>query len=264
MPIRLMEQEGRMKGDDRKTAVHPAAPETRRSEVAFWIMRRELGSLFTSPIGYIVIALFLVITGFLFFPTFFLYNQAELRGFFQLLPILFGFFVPAVTMRAFAEERRSGTIETLLTMPVMSVDAVIGKFLASTVFIAAMLAPTLLYLATASLVGKPDIGPVIGGYVGALLLGGAYSAVGVFASSLTKNQIIAFISAFMICMALSLVDQFLVILPVRILGFLEYLSAGYHFRNIAKGIIDSRDIVYFISVSLIFILASAKVIEERR
>ncbi len=227
-------------------------------------MKRELESLFTSPIGYIVIALFLVITGFLFFPTFFIYSQAELRSFFQILPILFGFFVPAVTMRVFAEERKSGTMETLLTMPVTSMDVVLGKFAASLAFIAVMLAPTLIYLLTIAMVGKPDLGPVIGGYIGALLLGGAYCSVGVFTSALTKNQIVAFVTAFMICMLLSLIDQFLIILPVKILGFFEYISAGYHFRTVAKGIIDSRDILYFLSVSIIFIFASAKVIEERR
>jgi len=128
------------------------------------IARRELAAYFSGPIAYIVSGLFLAFTGFLFFSTFFLVNRAELRGFFALLPIMFAFFVPALTMRLFSEEWRSGSIETLLTLPVSSLDVSLGKFAAAFCFIVCMLLPTLSYVITATVLGAPDAGPIIGGY----------------------------------------------------------------------------------------------------
>lgn len=228
------------------------------------IMARELGAYFTSPVAYIVMGLFLVFSGIFFFSTFFLVNRAELRGFFTLLPVLFAFFVPAITMRLFAEERRSGTVETLFTMPVSGFDATLGKFLAALAFTAVMIAPTLIYALTAATLGELDPGPVIGGYVGALLLAAGYAAIGVYASTITKNQIVAFFVAFAICILLSLGDAFLVLLPGPVVGVLEFLSAGYHFTSISRGIVDSRDIVYFLSLAGLFLWLAAEAAENRR
>ena len=228
-------------------------------------MKKELRCYFVSPIAYIVITVFLLVTGFLFFMTFFLYNRAELRGFFQILPLTFAIVIPAITMKLLAEEKNTGSFEMLLTLPVSVGDVVAGKILASTVFCAVMLAPTLVaYPLSLFLVGSPDIGPIIGGYLGAVLLGATYSAIGVFASSLTKNQIVAFIIAFAVCMALWVIDVFLPLLPAGVVDLFEYISVNSHFNSIAKGVIDSRDLIYFGSVIALAALGTVKTIEERR
>lgn len=215
------------------------------------ILKKELKDYFISPIAYIVISIFLAITGWFFFSTFFLYDQADMRAFFSLLPIIFCFVIPAVTMRLFAEELHAGSYEILLTLPVTFSDIIFGKFAAGVVMTGAMLLPTLAYPISISLIGELDWGPVIGGYVGALLLGGAFSSVGLFASALTHNQIIAFILGAAICFALTLIDKMLFFIPETVLNVIAYLGADFHFRNVARGIIDSRDLIYFISVMFI-------------
>ena len=230
---------------------------------AFNIFRREMRSFFVSPIAYIVIAIFLLVTGWFFFSTFFLYNQANLRSFFGLLPIIFAFVIPAVTMRLFAEELNIGSYETLLTLPVGFNDIIIGKFLASVGFVAALLLPTLAYPITVAALGDLDWGPVIGGYCGALLLGAAFAAIGLFASSLTRNQIVAFIVGVVICFALALIDKMLFFFPRAALSVLSYIGADYHFQNIAKGIFDTRDILYFASICFLGLYATRLVLMEK-
>lgn len=227
------------------------------------IFKKEFRTYFVSPIAYIVISIFLIVTGWFFFSTFFLYNQANLRNFFSLLPIVFAFVVPAVTMKLFSEELNVGTYEILLTMPVTYRDVVLGKFLASVAFVAAMLLPTLAYPVTVTFLGDLDWGPVVGGYVGAVLLGASFSAVGLFASSLTRNQIVAFIIGVAICFALVLIDKILLFLPAPLAGVLEYLGADYHFENISKGILDSRDILYFLSLIFVSLYATHLAMEEK-
>ena len=215
------------------------------------IFRKEFSAYFISPIAYIVISIFLLVTGWLFFATFFLFNQANLRTFYTLLPIVFAFVIPAITMRLISEELNIGSDEILLTLPVTYGDVIIGKFLASVALIMAMLFPTLAYPLTVSFLGQLDWGPVVGGYVGAVFMGAAFSAVGLFASALTRNQIIAFIIGLAICFTLTLIDKMLFFLPQSLLGVFSYVGADFHFQNIAKGIIDSRDILYFISVCFV-------------
>jgi ABC-2 type transport system permease protein len=227
------------------------------------IFKKEFRSYFVSPIAYIVISIFLVVMGWFFFSTFFLFNQASLRNFFGLLPIMFAFVIPAVTMRLVSEELNVGTYEILLTMPVSFKEVVLGKFLAALVFVAAMLIPTLAYPVIVSFLGDLDWGPVIGGYLGALLLGASFSAVGLFASSLTRNQIVAFIIGVAICFALVLIDKILFFLPSALLGVFEYVGADAHFENIAKGILDSRDILYFLSLTFVSLYATHLVLEEK-
>lgn len=215
------------------------------------IFKKEFKTYFVSPIAYIVISIFLLVTGWFFFSTFFIYNQADLRNFFNLLPLIFAFIVPAITMRLFSEELNVGSYETLMTMPVTMTDVILGKFAAATAFIVVMLIPTLSYPIFVSFIGTLDWGTVIGGYTGAILLGASYTAIGLLASSLTRNQIIAFIIGVAVCFALTLIDKMSVFFPGSIVTFLEYLGADYHFQNISKGVIDSRDILYFISVIFI-------------
>lgn len=227
------------------------------------IFRRELRSYFNSPVAYVVIVVFLAIIGWFFTSNLFLMNVASMRVVFELVPLVFLFFVPAITMRLLAEEKKSGTLELLTTKPVTDAEIVLAKFLAAWVLLAAALVPTLLYLITLTTLGSIELGPVLSGYIGLLLMGGAYIGIGIFASSLTENQIIAFIISFLIVLAFFLMDKVLMYVPEGLAPTLEFLSVDYHFSNIARGVIDSRDIIYFVSL-LGFSLLLATVSLERR
>ncbi len=228
------------------------------------IMKKDLNSYFTTPIAYIVIGSFLILTGIFFFMDFFIINLAELRYFFQLMPIFFAFLVPIITMRLFAEERSSGSFETLVTMPVTTGDIVAGKIMAASVFVIIMLLPTLIYPISISFISNLDIGPIIGGYLGAILLGAAYSAIGVLASSYTQNQIIAAIISIIICIFISFLGRLFYLTSFPFVKYIELIGADYHFRNIAKGVIDSRNILYFFSIIAICWFCTVKIIDERR
>jgi ABC-2 type transport system permease protein len=228
------------------------------------IFRKELNAYFISPIAYIVISVFLLVTGWFFFATFFLFNQANLRTFYALLPVVFAFVIPAVTMRLISEELNIGSDEILLTMPVTVRDVILGKFFASVALIIAMMIPTLAYPLTVSFIGQLDWGPVVGGYLGAVFLGAAFCAVGLFASALTRNQIIAFIIGLAICFTLTLIDKMLYFLPRSLLGIFAYLGADFHFQNIAKGIIDTRDILYFVSVCFVGLYGAYLALQQKR
>ncbi len=224
---------------------------------------KEFKDYFVSPIAYIVISIFLLVTGWFFFSTFFIFNQASMRGFFSLLPTIFSLVIPAVTMKLFSEEFNVGSYETLATLPVTSGEIVLVKYFAASAFIAVMLVPTVSYPLFISSMGHLDPGPVAGGYLGALLLGGAYASVGLFASSLTGNQIIAFIVGLITCFSLTVIDKMLVFFPGQFLSVIGYLGADYHFRNIARGIIDSRDILYFASLIFISLYGAWLAVDEK-
>lgn len=227
------------------------------------VSKREVRTFFSSPSAYIVITLFLLLTGWFFFSTFFLAGRADMRDFFNLLPIVFSFIIPALTMRLFAEEYRSGSFEILTTLPVTLMDIIAGKFLAALFFTTVMLVPTLIYPLFINIVGELDPGPVIGGYLGGILLAGAFSAIGILASSLTQNQIAAFIISSAGCFFLTIISSILIFLPPFLTGFFQYLGAVFHFNSIAKGVIDSRDLVYFISIMFISLYGTYIVIRER-
>lgn len=229
---------------------------------AWTVCRRECSAYFASPIAYIVIVIFLLVVGWFFFSTLFLFNQASLRAFFRMLPIVFAFVVPAVTMRQFAEEFHTGSYEILFTLPLRLGDIVLGKFLACTLFLAALLAPTLAYPLLVGALGDLDPGPVLGGYLGALLLGAAFAAVGLFASALTRSQIVAFLTGCAICFAFCLVDQMAFFLPEAAARPLAYLAADVHFENIARGLVDTRDVLYFASLGFVALSATALVLHE--
>ena len=231
---------------------------------AMLIFKKEFKDYFISPIAYIVIAVFLLITGWLFFSTFFIIGQVELRRFFNLMPFLFALVVPVITMRLFSEEFNVGSYEILLTMPVTFRDIILGKFFAGVAFVGAILLPTVSYALFISFLGELDWGVVAGSYLGALLLGSAYAAIGLFASSLTRNQIIACIMGMVICGVLAIIDKMLFFFPQSVLPVVTYLSAAVHFENIAKGIIDSRDIIYFLSIMFIGLYATHLVLQEKK
>jgi ABC-2 type transport system permease protein len=227
------------------------------------IFRRELRSYFNSPVAYVVIVVFLAIIGWFFTSNLFLMNIASLRVVFELVPLVLLFFVPAITMRLLAEEKKSGTLELLTTKPVRDSEIILGKFLAAWILLAAALLPTLLYVLTLALLGSPDPGPILTGYLGLLLMGAVAIGIGLFASSITENQIVAFIIAFLILLILFLMDKVLMYVPEGLASTIEFLGIDYHFGNIARGVIDSRDVLYFLSL-LTFSLCCATVSLERR
>jgi len=230
------------------------------------IYKRELNGYFNSPIAYIFIVVFLLLASWLFFRGYFLYAQADLRPFFSLLPWMFLFFVPAVSMRLWAEERKLGTAELLLTLPVRDEEIILGKFLAGlTLVVLTVVLEFPLLLLTAYL-GDIDPGPVVGGALGAVFLGGAYLAIGLFLSAVTDNQIVAFILGVVVCFALFIVGENLVLItaPSSVAPLLRSLGLGAHFESMGRGVIDSRDVVYYLSVIVFFLYLNRLAVRERR
>ncbi len=230
------------------------------------ILRREIKSYFNTPMAYIFIIVFLGFNAWLFVHFFFLNNIASMRAFFSLLPWVFLFFMPAITMKMWSEEKRSGTIETLMTLPVKDTEVVLGKFLASFLFVAFSLLLTFPIPLMIGLLGVPDWGIVIGGYIGALFLAAVYIAIGLWVSSFTKNQIVSFIIAVLITFVLFIVGEDLVLVtaPAGLVPFFRYISLGSHFQSIARGVIDTRDVVYYIGVIFLFLYFNIKNIESSK
>lgn len=219
------------------------------------LARRELRSYFDSPIAYIVVVAFLLVAGWMFFSALFLINRADLRSFFAPSPfspsMLLVILAPAMTMRLIAEERKTGTIELLTTMPVRDAEVIAGKFLAALALVGAALLITVIYALTVSSIGPLDWGPVISGYVGSLLFISTLLAIGLLCSTFTSNQIVAFIISFMICAALYFLYWLGALLPVPegFAAVLEFASLSYHLENMARGVIDSRDVIYYLSLT---------------
>ncbi len=227
------------------------------------IFRKELKSYFNSPVAYVVIVVFLAIIGYFHTSNLFLMNIASMRLTFEFAPLVFLFIIPAITMRLISEEQKTGTIELLSTKPLRDIEVIAGKFLAAWALIAITLLPTLVYYITMASLGDIDNGPVIGGYIGLLLMAGVFVAVGLLASSLTDNQIVAFIVGFLICFALFMLDKVLFYVPGFLTSIVEYLGTDAHYQNIARGVLDSRDLIYFASL-IGFSLFLAVVSLERR
>lgn len=229
------------------------------------IFKKELSAYFNSPLAYIFVAIFLIVSNWLFFQNFYLFGQANMRNYFVLLPWIFLFLAPAMTMRIWAEEKKTGTIEILLTLPVKDWEVVSAKFFSSIAFLSFVLLLSLTIPFTISRLGNLDWGPVIGGYVGAILMGGAYLSLGLFISSLTKNQIIAFLISLSFCFIVFIIGAEFVL--ERVSGLLaplfQYLGIGFHFENIGKGVIDSRDLIYYLSFILLFLYLNIKSLESR-
>ncbi len=226
------------------------------------IARREFKSFFNSPVAYIVICVFLAIAGWFFFSTLFIGGQASLRSFFTLAPIIFVFFAPAVTMRLVAEERKSGTIELLMTMPVEDWEVVLGKFLAALGMVAVGLLCTLPYpLIVAGFTADGasfDWGPAVAGYLALLLLAASFLALGMWASALSRNQIVGFIVGLLLCFFFYFIDKFAVVLPQGLGSILEFLSVDYHFGNIARGVVDTRDLLFYGTLTTIALLLTTR------
>jgi ABC-2 type transport system permease protein len=228
------------------------------------VAKREIRTYFNSPVAYIVVMVFMLLTGYLFFNQLFLEKQAELRYYFTLTPLIFTFIIPAITMRLLAEEKGSGTLEMLITMPVRDWEVVLGKFMAGMAMLAAIVGMTLFYALTVAALGPVDRGPVITGYLGLLLMGGAYVAIGVMASSLTRNQIVAFILAFAISFALFIFGQVIQFAPDWLSPVLAYLSMGNHFESFSRGVIDSRDVLFYLSLMAVALVIASASLESRK
>ena len=234
------------------------------SDPSIIFCKKELKSYFDSPIAYIIITIFLLISGWFFFSDLFLVNQATLRNLFGIIPFIFMFFIPAITMRLISEEKKSGTIEILLTLPVKDHQIILGKFLAGMFLISLAVILTLVYAFTLSGLGNLDFGSVVSGYLGLILLGATYLSIGIFTSSLTQNQIVAFIISFLIIFVLYLLDNVLIFVPGFLSSVLEYLSVNYHFSNISRGVIDSRDVIYYLSLIFFFLFLAVRVLSSRK
>ena len=235
---------------------------------AFTIFKKELRSYFSSPIGFVFIIFYLLVSNafFFFVQDFFKQGQVSMRGYFAAMPWVFLFFVPAISMRLWAEEKKMGTVELLLTMPIKEWEVVFGKFLAAFAFLAITLGFSLTIPVTMAYLGKPDFGVIVGSYVGALFLGSAYLAIGLYISSLTENQVVAFIISLAVIFVLLLIG----IAPVwlnalgAIVSVCEYVSLLSHFNNVTRGVIDSRDVIYYASVIVLFLYLNIKNIEARK
>ncbi|OAV46062.1 gliding motility-associated ABC transporter permease subunit GldF [Lewinella sp. 4G2] len=239
------------------------------------IFRKEINSFFSSLIGYLVIGVFLLVTGlFMFvFPDTSLLNfgYASLGPFFSLAPNILTFIIPAICMRAFAEERQTGAIELLVTRPLKDIEIVLGKFLACLGLVLIALLPTLLYYYTVYQLGSPvgniDAGGTIGSYIGLVFLAMAFVSIGLFASSLTSNQIVSFLLALALSFFLYFGFSLVASLPIFFLNgenFIAGLGMQQHFHSLGRGLIDSRDVIYFVSLTAFFILLTVISLERRK
>jgi ABC-2 type transport system permease protein len=239
------------------------------------LLKKELGSFFSSLIGYIVITVFLLVNGlFLWvFPVEFNileYGYANLDGLFVIAPFVFLFLIPAITMRFFAEEKKSGTIEVLLTQPITDLQIIIAKFLAGFLLVIISLIPTLIYFISVYRLGLPpgnmDVGATWGSYFGLIFLGAGFVSIGLFASSITENQIVSFILAVFLCgfayIGFDLIYSFSIFGRVDLL--IQSLGMNAHYISMSRGVIDTRDVIYFLSVIAIFILLTKLSLETRK
>jgi ABC-2 type transport system permease protein len=228
------------------------------------IAKREFRGYFNSPAAYIVICMFLLLMGFFFWNPFFLINRASVRSMYDLMAVLLLPTAPALTMGLLAEEKRTGTIEVLLTMPVKDTEVIIGKYLAALGLLTVLLTCTVAYPISVATLGHLDWGPVFAGYFALLLEGGAMLAVGVLASSWTDNQLIAFFTSGMICFVFWIVSRFLPFMPQAAASVIEWLSFDYHFQDLVRGVLDSRHIIYFLSVIGFSLALAFRSLESRR
>lgn len=238
----------------------------------FWaVFKRELKGYFSTPVAYVFLVIFLFFAGYLPFKEgFFELRQADLSLFFKALPLLFIFMVPSVAMRLWAEERKTGSVELLLTLPITVPQAVLGKFFAAWTFLGIALLLTFPLPAAIFYLGRPDPGLIAAGYLGALLMAGGFLAIGSFFSTLTKNQVISFILSVVACGILvyagmpSTLEYLSTSISPALLSLVENLSFQIHFESIQRGVIEVKDLAYFVILIAAWVYASMLVLEERK
>ncbi len=236
------------------------------------LFKREFSSYFATPIAYVFIVIFLMLNGvFTFYlGNYFARGQADLLPFFNFHPWLYLFLIPALSMRLWAEERRSGTIELLLTLPVTMFQAVLGKFLAAWAFTCIALALTIPVWLTTTYLGDPDNGAILAGYIGSALMAGAFIAIGACMSAITKNQVIAFVLSVVVCLGFILsgfpmvLDFFRAWTPHFVVEAISSFSFLTHFNAISKGVLDLRDVVFFVSLIAFWLFANAVIVEAKK
>lgn len=239
----------------------------------FSILKKEIHSFFASPIGYLVIAVFLLLNGlflWLFKGEFNILDNgfADLSSFFLISPWIFIFLIPAVTMRSFSDEKKQGTLELLLTKPISSLQIVLGKYFGALILVIIAILPTLLYVYTIFKLGNPegnlDMGSITGSYFGLLFLAASYCAIGIFASTLSENQIVAFIIAVFLCFFFYFGFEGLA--NYKLFGdsfYIEKLGMDFHFKSMERGVLDTRDLLYFLSVTAFFIVLTKLTIKKQ-
>ena len=236
------------------------------------ISRRELAAYFSTPLAYVFIVIFLALAGSVtfYFGSFFDRNQADLQPFFAFHPWLYLFLIPAVGMRLWAEERKSGTLELLLTLPLTTVDSVLGKFFAAWIFAGIALILTFPIWITVNWLGNPDNGVIVASYIGSWLMAGAFLAIGGFVSALTRNQVIAFVVGAAVCFLFLMSGLDVVQGAVRgwappyVVELLGSLSFLVHFERVLKGVLDIRDLIFFFSVMGVFLFANVITVELKK
>lgn len=236
------------------------------------IFKRELQGYFITPVAYVFIVIFLFLTGIFTFyiGRFFERGQADLQPFFSFHPWLYLFLIPAITMRLWSEERKTGTIELLLTLPVSTVSAVIGKFLAAWAFTGIALVLTFPIWITVNYLGSPDNGVILAGYIASLLMAGGYLAIGSFISAITKNQVIAFVITVVVCLLFVLagfevvVNFFKAWAPEALVNAISRMSFLTNFQAVTRGVIDLRNIIYFVSLIVAFLFANVIMVDMKK
>jgi ABC-2 type transport system permease protein len=235
------------------------------------VFKRELKSYFTTPIAYVFLVVFLFFSGYLTFKNgFFEIRQADMTAFFVNMPLLFAFLVPATAMRLWAEERKTGSIELLFTLPITVMQAVLGKFFAAWVFLLIALALTFPMVITVFYLGQPDLGLIITGYLGSILMAGGFLAVGCFFSALSKNQVISFVLSVVACAVLvfagvpTTMNYLSTFLPAGLVTAVGNMSFETHFESIQKGVLELKDVSYFLFLIVGWVAACAVVLEERK
>ncbi|MCZ6636234.1 MAG: ABC transporter permease [bacterium] len=229
------------------------------------IYKKELASYFKSPMAYVFLLFFALFNGYFFMNTFFLFAQSDMRALFGIVPLIYLFFVPVVTMGLIAREKSLGTSEVMATLPIKDIELVVGKYLSAVTLILAGLAFTVVHFFTLLVVGTTvDYGAVFCGYLGLALVGSFYAAIGIFSSSLTDNQVVAFIIGAVFVLVFFLMDKMLIFIPISLSGIIQFLSVDYHLSNLSRGVIDSRNLIYFGSLIWLFLTMTIRVVEMRK
>ena len=226
---------------------------------------RELVGFFNSPMAYIFLVIFAIVNGYFFTNRFFLFGQSDLRSLFDIIPLVFLFFIPAISMGLIARENDIGTMETMSTLPLSTVQFVLGKFIAALCLILLGLLATSIHFITLVFVGTNiDYGAIFSGYLGLALMGATFAAIGTYASSITQNQVVAFIIGLFMVLIIFMLDKTLIFVPSSIAGLLQFLAIDYHLSNMSRGVIDSRNLIYFFSMIGFFLFLTVQTLEVRR
>ena len=230
-----------------------------------YIYLKELRSYFNGLMAYIFLVIFSLVTGYFFSNTFFIFGQSDMRALFQIVPLVYLFFIPAITMGIISKEKNLGTMEVICTLPIKDFELVIGKYLSilSLLFVGLLLT-NIMFFNLMAVGTNIDYGAIFTGYLGLFLAGAVYASMGIFASSLTDNQVVGFIIAIFFVLIFFLIDKLLIFMPNSIAGTMQYLSIDYHLSNISRGVIDSRNLIYFFSMIGLFLLLTIESLGSRK